>query len=94
MKRNPFLITAVLFCLATAATAADQKKNDAQPQSKQTEQTEVARNDAGGPMDHASSTKSNCLPKAGQPSQPKNLQDDPEGDPQASQNEVEYGGGG
>ena len=90
--RNAFLITAVLFSLATAATAAEQKK-DAQPQSTQTE-TQVARNSADGPMDHASSTKSDCMPAAGKQSQPKNRQDNSEGDPQASQNQVEYGGAG
>jgi len=91
--RNAFLITAVLFSLATAASAADQKK-DAQPQSKQTEQTQVARYDADGSKDYASSAKSDRRPKPGKKSQPKNRQDNSEGDPQASQNQVEYGGGG
>jgi len=91
--RNAFLITAVLFSLATAATAAEQKKN-AQPQSQQTEQTQVARYDADGSMDHAASTKSDCMPAKGKHSQPKNRQDNSEGDPQASQNQVEYGGAG
>jgi len=91
--RNTFLITAVLFWVATAAVAADQKK-DAQQQSPQTEQTQMARNDAYGRMDHASSAKSDCAPKTGKHSRQKNQQDDPEGDPQASQNQVEYGGGG
>lgn len=91
--RNAFLIIAVLFSLATAATAAEQKK-EAQPQSKQTEQTQVARYDADGSMDHASSTRSDCPPAPGEQSQSKNRQDNLEGDPQASQNQVEYGGGG
>ncbi len=91
--RNAFLFTAVLFSLATAATAAEQKK-DAQPQSTQTEQTQMARYDASGSMDHASSTKSDCMPAQGKHSQPKNRQDNSEGDPQASQNQVEYGGAG
>ncbi|HYN15305.1 MAG TPA: hypothetical protein VES66_05895 [Terriglobales bacterium] len=91
--RNALLITAALFCLATSALAADEKQN-AQPQSKQTEQTQMARNDADGSMDHASSAKSDCMPKAGKQSQPKNRQDNSEGDPQASQNQVEYGGAG
>jgi len=90
--RNAFLITAVLFSLATAATAAEQKK-DAQPQSTQTEQMQVARYDADGSNDYAS-TKSDCMPAKGKQSQPKNRQDNSEGDPQASQNQVEYGGAG
>jgi hypothetical protein len=91
--RNTFLITAVLFCLATAALAADQKK-DAQPQSQSTEQTQMARNNTEGSMDHASSAKSDCAPKPERHSKWKHQQDDPEGAPQASQNQVEYGGGG
>jgi len=91
--RNAFLITAVLFSLATAATAAEQKK-DAQPQSTQTEQTQMARYDADGSMDHASSAKSDCMPAKGKQSKPKHRQDNSEGDPQASQNQVEYGGAG
>jgi len=93
MKRNAFLMTAVLFCLATTAVAADQKK-DAQPQSKQTEQTQVARNDTSGPMGHASVTKDDCTQKPARQPKVSNMHDDPEGDPQASQNQVEYGGGG
>lgn len=91
--RNAFLITAVLFSLAVAATAADQKKNDAQPQSHQTEQTQMARNTTDGPADSAASTQSNCMPAATQ-SQTKHRRSNSEGDPQASQNHVEYGGGG
>jgi len=91
--RNMFLITAVLFWLATAAVAADQNK-DAQQQSQPTEQTQMARNDADGSMDHAASAKSECPPETEKHSQRKRQQDDPEGDPQASQNQVEYGGGG
>ncbi len=33
------------------------------------------------------------MPAPGKQSQPKNRQDTSEGDPQASQNQVEYGGG-
>jgi hypothetical protein len=91
--RNALLTLAILFCLVTAGTAADQKKS-AQPQSKQTQQVQVTRNEGDRSMDDASSTKSDCLPKPGKQSKPKNAQDDPEGDPQASQNQVEYGGGG
>jgi len=54
----------------------------------------VARNHADGSRDHAASTKSDCLPALGKQSQPKNRQDNAEGDPQASQNQVEYGGAG
>lgn len=91
--RNAVLTIAILFCLARVGTAADQKKS-AQPQSKQTEQTQVARRDDGDSMDHASSAKSDCMRKPGKQSKPKNAQDSPQGDPQAAQNQVEYGGGG
>jgi len=89
--RNAFLITAMLFSLAAAATAADQKKNDAQPQSQpQTEVTQMARNNVDGPA-NASSTQSNCEPAA-KPSPAKRRCENSEGDPQASQNHVEYNG--
>ena len=90
--RNPLLITAMLFSLAAAATAADQKKNDAQPQSQpQTELTQMARNNVDGPANYASSTQSNCVPEAAQ-SPTKSRRTNSEGDPQASQNHVEYNG--
>jgi hypothetical protein len=91
--RNSFLITAVLLCLATAALASNQKK-DGQPQAKQTEQTQMARNDADGSMDRATSAKSDSTPERRKRSKRKSQQDNPQGDPQASQNQVEYGGGG
>jgi len=91
--RNTLVTAALLFSLATAAMASDKKK-DVQPQSQPTEQTQVARYDADGSMDYAPSKKSDRMPKPGKQSKPKNLQDDLEGDPQASQNQVEYGGGG
>jgi hypothetical protein len=90
--RNALLTITILFCLAAVSTAADQKKS-AQPQAKQSQQTQVALNDADGSMDDASSAKSDCMPKAEKQSKP-NTQSDPEGDPQASQNQIEYGGGG
>jgi len=90
--RNAFLITAVLFSLATAATAAGQKK-DAQPLSQQTEQIQVARY-ADGSKDYVSSAKRHRMPKSEKQSQPKNLKSNSEDDPQASQNQVEYGGAG
>jgi hypothetical protein len=92
MKRNAFLITAVLFCFANFATAGEQKK-DSPPQSKQGEQVEKARNDAGASRVYASA-KSECVPNPTSELKLKNTQGDLEGDPQASQNEVEYGGGG
>ena len=49
----------------------------------------MARNAADRSMDHASSVKSNCVPKSGE--QSKDLQDGPKGD--APQNQVEYGAG-
>lgn len=91
--RNALLTITIFFCLAAVSTAADQKKSPrAQPE--QTQQTQVARNDTDGSMDDASSAKSDCMPKAEKQSKPKNTQPDPEGDPQASQNQIEYGGGG
>jgi hypothetical protein len=90
--RNALLTITIFFCLATASLAADQKKS-ALPQSEPTQQTQVARNHADGSMDYASSAKSDCMPKPGKQSKP-NTQADPEGDPQATQNQVEYGGAG
>jgi hypothetical protein len=46
--RNALLTLTILFCLAAVSTAADQKKS-AQAQPKQTQQTQVARNDTMGP---------------------------------------------
>jgi hypothetical protein len=93
MKRNAFLITAALFCFASFAMAAEQK-NESAPRSQQgSQQVEMARNDADAHMDSNSSNKKDCGPK-GEQSTPKHMQDDPEGDPQASQNQVEYGGAG
>ena len=40
------------------------------------------------------SANSECAPTQASQSKLKNTQDDHDGDPQASQNEVEYGGGG
>jgi hypothetical protein len=91
--RNAFLITAMLFSLAAAAMAAEQKNNDAQPQSQQTEPAQMARNHVDGPANYASSTQSDCVPAA-KPSQTKPQRTNSEGDPQASQNHVEYGGAG
>lgn len=95
--RNALLTIVILSCLATASMAAD-RRDDGQQQSKRAEPTQAARdgqqqskqaeptrarNDAGGSSkdDHASSGKSGCAPKL-------------EGDPDAPQNKVEYGGGG
>jgi hypothetical protein len=94
MKRNAFLITAVLFCFASFAMAGQQKKESA-PRSQQGEQqSEMARNDVDARMDGDASTKSACGPKQEKESKSKDMQDAPEGDPQASQNQVEYGGAG
>jgi len=91
--RNTFLMTAVLFSMATAALAAG-RKNVAQPDSQQAEQTQMARNDADESMDQATSPKNNCSTKRQKHSQRKNQQDYRQGDPQGSQNQVEYGGAG
>jgi orotidine-5'-phosphate decarboxylase len=93
MKRNAFLITAVLFCLASLAAAAEQKKDLASQSAPSEQQIEMARNNADAGMDYASA-KSVCAPKQTSESKLKNTQDDREGDPQASQNDVEYGGAG
>ena len=89
--RNTLVTTALLFSLATAAMASDKKK-DVQSQSQPSEQTQVARYDADRSKNYASSAKSDRMPKPGK--QSKDLQKDSEGDPQASQNQVEYGGAG
>ncbi len=93
MKRNAFLITALLFCFASFAMAAEQKKQSTPKNQQETQQTEMARNDADAHVDSNSSNKNDCGSK-GEKSKPKHMQDDPEGDPQASQNQVEYGGAG
>ena len=92
--RNALLTITILFCLATASTAADQKKSAQLLQSNQTEQIHVARNDASGSMDADASMSSDCVPKTSSQSKKKSAKDDPEGDPRASQNQVEYGGAG
>jgi hypothetical protein len=91
MKRNAILITAALFCLATSALAADEKQN-AQPLPQPTEQSQMARTDAQGPMDQASSTKCECATKPQKHAKEKHQQSEPQNDPQAWQ--PEYGGGG
>ena len=89
--RNTLVTAALLLSLATAAMASDKKKG-VQPQSQPTEQAEVARYDADGSTDYASSGKSDRMSKPGK--QSKDLQNHSEADPQVSQNEVEYGGAG
>jgi len=89
--RNALLITAMLFSLVAAATAADQKKNDAQPHSQPAEAAQMARNHVDGPAAYAASSRSDCVPPSAQ-SQTKPRRKNSEGDPQASQNHVEYGG--
>lgn len=90
MKRT-VLIPTVLLCLATAASAADGKK-DAQPQSGHIRQMKMTRTEADGPMTNPVSRKDNCDP--GKASDLKNTSDGQTGDPEAAQNRVEYGGGG
>jgi hypothetical protein len=87
--RNSLLTAAVLFCLATAAMADNQKK-DGEAQTKKAEQTQMARNEADRSKDYAFSVK-NCVSESGES---RSLQDNAEGDPAAPQNQVEYGGGG
>ncbi len=89
--KQTVLITTVLLCLATAASAADGKK-DAQPQSDHIQQMKMRRTEADTPMSEHVSRKDNCDP--GKASDPKNTSDGQTGDPDAAQNRVEYGGGG
>jgi hypothetical protein len=90
---NPLLTAAIMLAL-TGASMASEQRQDARPQSNQTEQTEVAGNDVGGSMDADASISSDCAPKTSHQSKQKSAQDDLEGDPDAPQNQVEYGGGG
>jgi hypothetical protein len=91
--RNLLLTAAIMLALSGASMASEQKK-DAQLQSNQTEQTHLARNDASGPMDPDASVTFDCSPRPSYRSKQNNTQDDSKGDPQAPQNQVEYGGGG
>jgi hypothetical protein len=90
---NLLLAAAIMLALTGASIASEQKK-DAQPQSNQTEQTKVGSNDVGRSIDADASMSSDCVPKTSHQSKQKSTQDDSEGDPDAPQNQVEYGGGG
>jgi hypothetical protein len=90
MKRNAFLITAVLLSMTSAAIAAEQKQDSQSQQSDQTEKVQLARKTDDVSTEYASPAKAECMPKPN----PKNMHSDAEGDPQASQNQVEYGGAG
>ncbi|HKN37291.1 MAG TPA: hypothetical protein VJX16_28945 [Terriglobales bacterium] len=93
--RNLLLTAAIVLALAGSSMASEQKK-DAQSQSNHTQQVQKSGSGPDGSMDHASPAQGNCTSKAGEPSNPQKdqQQDHPEGDAQASQNQVEYGGGG
>jgi hypothetical protein len=93
MKRNALLITAVLFCLAISALAADQKQN-AQPQPQPTEQTQMAHTDAEKSMEPSSSAKSGCAVKPQKHAERKQQRSEPKSEPELWQTQVEYGGGG
>jgi hypothetical protein len=88
------LLTAAIMLALTGASMASAQKNDAQPQSNQTEQAQVARNAARSSMDTDASMRSDCLPNTSNRSKQKSAQSDSEGNPDASQNQVEYGGAG
>ena len=62
--RNSLVTAAVLFSLATASMADDQKK-DGEAQTRKAEQTQMARNDADRSRNYASSVK-NCLSESGE----------------------------
>ena len=93
MKRNAFLITALLFCFAGFAVAAEHKKQSAPKPQHEAQQTEKARDNADGDKDGSSSNKNGCDCEGGK-SNSKHRQQDPEGDPEAPQNQVEYRAGG
>jgi len=66
------LLTAAIMLALTGASMASEQKNDAQPQSTQTQPVQMARSD--GSMDHASPAQSDCMPKAGKHAKPKKNQ--------------------
>jgi hypothetical protein len=95
MKRNTFLITALLFCFASFAVAAEHKKQSAPKPQQDAQQVEKACDNTDAEGDGNSSNKNDCGSKGEKSkSKSKHMQEDPEGDPEAPQNHVEYGGGG
>ena len=92
MKRNAFLITAALFCLATSALAADGKQN-AQPQPQPTEQSQMAQTGAEAPKDQTSPAKNDCPVKPKKHSKQKQQRTEPQSDLELWQSQLLYGGG-
>ena len=94
MKRNAVLVTAVLFCLAVFATASEHKKESAPQSQNAPQQNEMYGQYAEVRMDDNAAAKAECAPQAEPKSTSSDMQEDPEGDSQASQNQAEYGGAG
>ena len=92
MKRNAFLITAALFCLATSALAGEEIKH-AQPQPQPTEQTQTAQPGAEAPKDQDSSAKCDCPVKPKKHAKQKQQHTERQVDPDLLQNQKLYGGG-
>ena len=90
MKRNAFLITAALFCLATSALA--DKKQNSQPQPQPTQQSQMAQAGAEGSKDQASSAQNDYPVKPQKHAKRKQQPSDPRSDPELWQRL--YGGGG
>ncbi len=93
MTRKMFLVSALLFCLPLLASGAEQKREPA-PKSHSAAQPEKVGNYDEAKMSRDADVSSDCTPKFGMESKMKDKREQPEGDPQAPQNQVEYGGGG
>ncbi len=87
MSRKMFLASAVLFCLPVLAAAEQKPAQPSADTAKQTQSYEQA-----GMNSDAVVNAGKCEPQSGKEVNPK--QAEREGDPEAPQNQVEYGGGG
>ena len=94
MNRNALLIATVLLCFAGFATATEHKKQSAPQSQNPAQQNEMYAQSTEVHINSDASAKGECRPKADTHSKTNLLRDDPEGDSQASQNQVEYGGAG
>ncbi len=90
MKRNVLLIATI--CLSTMAVAEDQKNNQVPVADSLQSQTAIARNSGDDATARNMPASVNCDSNAKQATA-NNVQHKPEGDPDAPQNQVEYGGG-
>ncbi len=91
--KNNFLLIATI-CLSTMAIAADQKqqKEVAVSHSSNSDNAVVARNSGDDTQRRTDSRKADCAATAKQATV-NNLEKQSQGDPDAPQNQVEYGGG-